>query len=190
MAHALRPGPLRHDDTRVDDGTTALAESGAAGPIRLAPHDEFDDELALRQLDWKHLGFQAQPFVTGVDGRRLFRVWGGTSLERGDPGSTGVFFSFARPRSRAEAEGLFAIAEFGNACRFVSEFEVPPGTVMLVGRVDPGDDVHPTLGDAGDQVFILNPAAQRLMLVGASATLDVDFGGHEVYTGPRPTRSS
>ena len=182
MAHALRPGPLRHDDMVVDEGTTPLAESGAAGALRLDPHVEFDEELAMRQLDWKRLGFQAPPFVTAADGRRLYRVWGGTSLERGDPGSAGVFFSFARPKSRAEAEGFFAIAEFGNACRFVSEFEVPPGTVMLVGRVDPGHDVHPALDDAGDQVFILNPAAQRLVLVGAATALEDDFGGHEVYT--------
>jgi hypothetical protein len=55
------------------------------------------------------------------DGRCLYRVWDGTSLEHGDARCAGVFFSFQRPASRLEAERLFAIAEFGNACTFVSD---------------------------------------------------------------------
>jgi hypothetical protein len=123
--------------------------------------------------------------ATISDGRCLYRVWGGTSLEHGDPRSPGVFFSFQCPTSRLDAERLFAIAEFGNACLFVSQFDVPPGTPMLVGDVDPGDYVHPSLQGAGMQVFIQNPLAQRLVRTGQASRLENDMGGASVYTGPR-----
>jgi hypothetical protein len=51
-----------------------------------------------------------------------------------------------------EAVRLFAIAEFGNTCTFVSQFDVPPETPMFVGDVDPGDDVHASLQGAGSRL--------------------------------------
>jgi|RhiMethySRZTD1v2_1073278.scaffolds.fasta_scaffold00065_3 hypothetical protein len=176
----------------MDDGTSALTGSPAPGPSGLGAAEDLagaDWQAAtLQRANWKALGFAAPPRVLTADGRRLYRVWGGTSLERGDPRSPGVFCSFERPTSRMDAERRFAIAEFGNACRFVSEFEVATGTVMLVGPVDPGDVVDPKLADAGDQVFVPNPAAQCLMLVGAATRLEDDLGGRQVYTGPRPRK--
>jgi hypothetical protein len=112
-------------------------------------------------------------------------VWGGTSLERGDWHGRGVFFSFQIPPSRRHAERLFAIVEFGNACLFVSEFDVPPGTPMFAGPVDPGDDVHPSLVEAGEQVFVPNPWARRLVQVGPAARLVDDLGGAWVYSGAK-----
>jgi hypothetical protein len=181
MAHALPPGPLDLTPLAIDDDTNARTESPLPGPVGL---DVDDAGPVVAPLDWRNLGFLSPPFAMTADGRRLYRVWGGTSLERGDPNSRGVFFSFTRPATRWQAEGLFAIAEFGNACRFVSEFEAPPGTMLFVGRVDPGDDVHPRLADAGEQVFIRNPEAQRVVRVGQAARLEDDFGGHQVYSGP------
>jgi hypothetical protein len=99
--------------------------------------------------------------------RRQVIVWGGTSLEHGD---------------------LFAIAEFGNTCTFVSQFDVPPGTPMFVGDVDPGDDVHASLQGAG--VFIQNPWAQRLVRTGPASRLENDMGaGHGCTRGPGPAQS-
>jgi hypothetical protein len=139
----------------------------------------------LQPFEWQALGFLSPPLATTAGGRRLFRVWGGTSLERGDPHGRGVFYSFERPASRLDAERRFAIAEFGNSCLFVSEFEAASDTVVWVGRVDPGESVHPDLADAGEQVFIGNPGAQRLVQVGAAVRLEDDLGGAWVYSGPK-----
>jgi hypothetical protein len=56
---------------------------------------------------------------------------------------------------------------------------------MFVGAVDPGDDVLPDLAEAGEQVFIRNPWAQRLVQVGLADRLEDDLGGAWVYTGPQ-----
>jgi len=169
----------------MDEGTLALARSPEPSPVGSMPDLDRDAAAPLVEapLDWRALGFLSQPRLIVADGRRLFRVWGGTSLERGDANSRGVFFSFQRPASQREAERLFAIAEFGNACTFVTEFDVPSGISMYVGAVDPGDDVHITLAIAGEQVFIRNPWAQRLVQVGSASRLERDLGGAWIYTG-------
>jgi hypothetical protein len=184
MSNALRPGPADIDALAIDPGTSALTESPAPGPAGLTVEGPGDAAL-MQPFEWKRLGFLSPPRVVVSDGRRLYRVWGGTSLERGDEQGAGVFFSLERPTSRRDAERRSAIVEFGNACLFVSEFDVPPGTPMLVGAVDPGDDVHPSMEGAGQQVFIRNPWARRLVVVGAAARLTDDFGGAWVYSGEK-----
>ena len=189
MSSALTPGPWGGGDSR-DEGTLALAAAPRPGPVGGSPNGSHLDDTGHpggpgdRPFDWKRLGFSAPPCAAVSDGRHVFRVWGGTSLERGDEKGWGVFFSYERPASQRDAEARFAIMEFGNACTFVSEFEVPPGTPMVIGPVDPGDDVHPNLAAPGEQIFIRNPWAQRLVRVGPPARLERAPGDPHVYSGP------
>ena len=186
MSNGHPPGPWHAGRHSIDEGTLALTQTPEPGPVGdTAPDRDSRPGETDVPFDWKALGFTSAPRVVIADGRRLFRVWGGTSLERGDPGSRGVFFSFQCPASQREAERLFAIAEFGNACTFVTEFDVLPGTLMFVGSVDPGDDVHPSLEGAGEQVFIRNPWARRLVRVGSASRLERDTGGAWIYSGPK-----
>ena len=191
MSNGFPPGPWNGGGEWSDEGTLALTESPAPGPVGFSaastPADATDAQSGEVDVpfDWKAYGFKSPPHLAVSDGRQLYRVWGGTSLEQGDPRGRGVFFSFQCPGSRLEAERLFAIAEFGNGCTFVSQFDVPPGTPMFVGEVDPGDDVHPALVGAGEQVFIQNPWAQRLIRVGPASPLTNDLGGAWIYSGPK-----
>jgi hypothetical protein len=191
MSNGFAPGPWNGGSEWNDEGTLALTESPAPGPVGYSVESTPADDSAAQSgesdvpFDWKAYGFNAPPRLMVADGRQLFRVWGGTSLERGDENSRGVFFSFQAPSSRLDAERLFAIAEFGNACTFVSQFDVPSGTPMFVGEVNPGDDVHPALAGAGEQVFIQNPWAQRLIRVGPASRLENDLGGAWIYSGPK-----
>lgn len=43
------------------------------------------------------------------------------------------------PRSRREAEGLFSVFEWGNACRCVTPLIASVGAMLYVGRAHPGD---------------------------------------------------
>ena len=191
MSNGFPPGPWNGGGEWSDEGTLALTEAPAPGPVGFSVGSTPADDSAAQTgeadvpFDWKAYGFLAPPSTVVSDGRPLFRVWGGTSLEQGDPQGRGVFFSFQRPASRRDAERLFAIAEFGNACIFVSQFDVPSGTPMFVGDVELGDDVHPALAGAGQQVFIQNPWAQRLIRVGAASRLEDDLGGAWIYSGPK-----
>jgi hypothetical protein len=191
MSNGFPPGPWNGGGEWEDDGTLALTDAPAPGPLGIGDAGTPIDYVGAQAgsadspFDWKAYGFSAPPRLVVSDGRPLFRVWGGTSLERGNENGRGVFFSFARPSSRFEAERLFAVAEFGNACTFVSQFDVPPGIPMFVGNVDPGDDVHPALAAAGEQVFIQNPWAQRLVRVGPANRLENDLGGAWIYSGPK-----
>lgn len=56
---------------------------------------------------------------------------------------------------------------------------------MFVGAVDPGDDVHASLAQAGEQVFIRNPWAKRLVRGAPASQLVNDLGGAWVYTGDK-----
>jgi hypothetical protein len=191
VANATPPAfPDREAAAAIDEGTLARAGAPPPGPAGL---DGALDRTAARSLlsidhwlvGWKDLGFSAPPQAIVSHGRRLYRVWGGSSLEKGDAAKAGAFFSFARPASRRHAERLFAIVEYGNACTHVSEFDVPLGTPMLVGPVDPGDDVIPDLADAGEQVFVPNPWAQWMTRAGPAMRLHDDFGGAWVYSGEK-----
>ena len=191
MSNGLPPGTRNSGGRWNDEGTLALVKSPAPGPLGFGGGGTPEDGRSAGSgeadvpFDWKAYGFSSKPLQVVSDGRPLFRVWGGTSLERGNENGRGVFFSFQCPTSRLDAERLFAIAEFGNACAFVSQFDVPPGTPMFVGGVDPGDDVHPAIAGAGVQVFIQNPWAQRLVRVGPARPLENDLGGAWIYSGPK-----
>jgi hypothetical protein len=116
-------------------------------------------------------------------------VWGGRSREKGGADRAGVCFSFDRPRSRWEAEMLFAVVEYGNAVLRLSELLAPPGTPLWVGTVDPGDPRALFGRSFGTQVFIENPRAQALF-VKSTCLLPDDFGGAWVHQGREPRVSS
>lgn len=101
---------------------------------------------------------------------------------RGAPHRAGVCFSTVAPKTRSEGERLFAVFEWGNTCTHVTEFLVPPGIVLWTGQVHPGDP-RACLGQHfGIQVFVENPAAQRLIWLRTQSLID-DLGAVRVYTG-------
>ena len=127
--------------------------------------------------------------------RRLpvYRVWGGTATETGSPTRPGVCFSIEKPRSRKEAEGLFSLWEWGNACRFVTEFVIEPGATIFVGTVYPGDFYDHGLGVPGSQIFVETPQAKLFVRkIGPAQTLTDDLGGKVIVPNrdPGPKRSS
>lgn len=137
-------------------------------------------------FDWAAEGFRAPPTCRfAARGQILFRAWGGGSSQQGSPERTGVCFSSERPGSRAEAERLYAVFEWGNACRYVSDFHVPVGTTLWWGQVDPGDPRAQLGAGCGVQVFVENPAAQTLEVIRTAMLVD-DLGGAWVHGGPRP----
>jgi len=118
--------------------------------------------------DWKNEGFLSPPVARLAGPReRLFRIWGlwdgGGSSMLGRPSSAGVCFTTAEPTSRMDAERLLAVFEWGNPATHVTEFVAPPGTELWVGEVHPGDPRALLGTQFGAQVFIENPAAQRLI---------------------------
>jgi hypothetical protein len=139
--------------------------------------------------NWKKVGFKYEPRKTNAPSNmRLFRAWGGPSTKLGNPESVGVCFSTDQPQSRNQAEALFAVFEYGNNCVYLSEFSVQIGTELWIGSVDPGDP-RPILGRShGVQVFIENPAAQRLVVIRTSTLAD-DLKGAWVYTGNKMHRA-
>jgi hypothetical protein len=58
---------------------------------------------------------------------------------------------------------LLAVFEWGNPATYVTEFVPPVGTELWVGEVHPGDPRALLGTQFGEQVFIENPAAQRLI---------------------------
>jgi hypothetical protein len=62
-----------------------------------------------------------------------------------------------------DAERLLAIFEWGNPATYVTSFLVPSGTQLWIGEVDPGDPRALLGTQFGEQVFIENPGAQRLL---------------------------
>lgn len=134
--------------------------------------------------NWLGLGFQDPPTrSSALGGERLFRVHGGAARRLGTAGGRGVFFSLDRPRSRREAERLFAVAEYGNALLYLSEFRVPTGTPMWLGRVHPGDAPMPGWNRGGSQVFVEQPWAMHVLCV-ATTRLSDDMPGVWVHWGP------
>ena len=137
-----------------------------------------------RMFSWKDEGFLEPPVPKlSKGGERIYRAWGGQSYPKGSPERPGVCFSTLKPNSRAEAEKLFALFEWGNSCLKVTEFRVPAGIVIWTGTVDPGDARLRNL--AGPQIFIENPAAQRVVEI-TTSDLRNDLGGAWVYTRPIP----
>ncbi|HTY93168.1 MAG TPA: hypothetical protein VMC02_04735 [Steroidobacteraceae bacterium] len=143
------------------------------------------DYCPTAPLNWQQAGFRARPLPVLISApRRLYRVWGGASREIGE------FFTFDRPRTRTEAEGLFAVWEWGNACRFISAFVVLPGATIFVGRVHPGDFHGPELGAPGSQVFIgWQDVGRYVRKVGPAVELADDLATHVVVPNPDPGRA-
>jgi hypothetical protein len=139
--------------------------------------------------NWRDEGFGSEPrSVTLHKPARIFRVWGGQASKAGSPHRAGVCFSMQKPLSRKWAERLFSVWEWGNACIWVTTFDVKPGTTLFVGSVDVGD-AAPDLADRrGVQVFIENPVAGTLReIVTERLTHDLDAGW--VFVGPPSSMS-
>lgn len=118
--------------------------------------------------DWKNVGFLTAPVARLAGPReRLFRIWGlwdgGGSAMFGKPASVGVCFTTVEPTSRMDAERLLAVFEWGNPATYVTEFVAPLGTELWVGEVHPGNPRALLGTQFGEQVFVENPAAQRLI---------------------------
>lgn len=181
---------LNRADTYVDIAEKAITNTGnqAAAFYWAADAAPRIFTVALKRrrpkFSWKDEGFLSLPAPRlSQGGERIYRAWGGQSVAKGNPKRPGVCFSSIKPRSRAEAEKLSAVFEYGNSCLKVTEFRVPAGIVMWMGAVDPGDTrLHPA---AGPQIFIENPAAQKVVEIGTS-NLANDLGANLVHTGRLP----
>lgn len=138
--------------------------------------------------DWQRAGFAFPPQEIRVPQRiRLYRVWGGGSLETGAPSAPGVFLSFDAPQTRREAEGLFAVWEYGNDCRFLTVFEISAGATIFVGKVHPGDYCQSALGVTGSQVFLATTQMRRFARkIGIAKELVNDMGRYVVVPNKDP----
>lgn len=136
---------------------------------------------------WHDEGFLSQPKPVPV--RRplpVYRVWGGTATETGSPTRPGACFSLEKPRSRKEAERLFSLWEWGNSCRFVTEFVIKPGATIFVGTVHPGDCYDHGLGVPGSQIFVETPQVNLFVRkIGAAQPLIDDIVGGKVIVPNR-----
>lgn len=141
--------------------------------------------------NWRAEGFASEP--TGVVLRgpvTLYRVWGGMSTELGSPTRPGVCFSLEQPRTRREAEELFSVWEWGNACRFVSRFQVWPSATIFVGQAHPGDFHDHGLGEPGSQVFIeIDDVRRFVQRIGTPVSLLDDLGSVTVVPNPDPGKA-
>ena len=134
---------------------------------------------------WGREGFAAPPKLEiSRGGELLYRAWGGRSVPLGNTNRAGVCFTRDRARTRAEAELLYSIAEWGNSFWLLTIYEVPAAIPMWVGRVDPGD-CHPTLRAAGTQVFIESRHARSLRAIDTVRLVD-DLGGRWIHTRAHP----
>lgn len=140
---------------------------------------------------WRAEGFQCEPAkVVARRTLKVYRVWGGTASELGHPARPGVCFSFDVPRSRRDAEKLFAVWEWGNTCANITPFEVAAGATLFVGKAHPGDAYQSGLGAPGSQVFIeMSEVRHRVRKLGAAMPLANDMGVHLVIPNRDPGRS-
>lgn len=140
--------------------------------------------------DWRSEGFKAPPVRT-INRRplSLFRVWGGTASEMGNPARPGVCLSLEAPTTRRGAEGLFSVWEWGNTCSHITEFEVAPGATLFVGKAHPGDFYQGSLGAPGSQVFIETAEMRRVARkVRMARPLANDMGPYTVVSNRDPGR--
>jgi hypothetical protein len=138
-------------------------------------------------FSWHENGFAAPPaLVLSTGTERLYRAWGGhPSHKWGNNDRSGVCFSLDRAFSRWHAEQLFAVMEYQNPVRHLSEFSVPGRLPLWVGRVHPGD-FRAVLGKvSGSQVFIERAYLHLLTEVATTDLLD-DLGKYYVFAGRRP----
>jgi hypothetical protein len=159
-----RPRPTESREIWRHRALTSAELPGGRPPLVLEP------QIPLPSWSWRQEGFLHPPrHRFSYPNERLFRVWGGGSAMQGRPTAAGVCFSPTAPRSRLEADQLFDIFEWSNAARYVTEFRLPEGMSLWIGRVDPASGPGWTWpsGDPvaalGEQVFIENPRAQKVM---------------------------
>jgi hypothetical protein len=138
--------------------------------------------------NWRDEGFLTQPIALPVlSGVVVYRVWGGTATETGSPTRPGVCFSFEKSTTRRKAEGLLAVWEWGNACRFVTTFEILPGATIFIGRVHPGDFYQSGLGAPGSQIFVeAFQVKQFVRQIGQAQKLLDDVGSHVIVPNRDP----
>jgi hypothetical protein len=141
--------------------------------------------------DWREEGFQSVPAKLVTPRQiKVYRVWGGTASETGNPTRPGVCFAFENPRTRREAERLFSIWEWGNNCTYVTAFEVQAGTTLFIGKAHPGDFYQSGIGALGSQVFIETFDVQRrVRRIGVAARLANDMGKYMVVPNRDPGRA-
>ena len=140
--------------------------------------------------DWKSEGFMEAPAAVLVARPfTLYRVWGGSASETGHPARPGVCLSFQQPKTRKEAEGLFSVFEWGNACRHVTPFQAMAGATLFVGKAHPGDFFDAGLGAPGSQVFVEMKTMRTLVRkMGPAIALIDDLKGFTVGPGRDPGR--
>jgi hypothetical protein len=141
-----------------------------------------------QKWNWHTEGFKFPPSeVRSPRQLTLYRVWGGTASEIGNPARPGVCLSFEAPTTRREAEGLFSVWEWGNSCRYVTTFQVAAGATIFVGRAHPGDFYQSGLGAPGSQVFIETAEMRRFVRKSGSAKeLLNDMGRYSVVPNKDP----
>ena len=124
-------------------------------------------------FSWQAEGFAAPPVPVVATGKeRVYRAWGGTSTQLGNPNQPGVCFSFDRAASRYEAELLYSVMEWGNAVIRLTEFSIPKDTPIWVGKVDPGDRRAALGSFSGSQIYILRAYIKDLSALGTTILTD------------------
>ena len=147
-------------------------------------------EIANRTSPWWYdEGFLMKPVAQTVSRRfEAYRVWGGISTETGSRTRRGVCLTFKKPASRRQAEGLLAVWEWGNACRFTTAFEILPGATIFVGWVRPGHNDDASLGAPGSQIFVEGTLEQNPFIrkIGLKQPLVDDVGPYFIVPNRDP----
>ena len=141
-------------------------------------------------FDWREEGFAAPPFRAFAFGNeKLYRAWGGDPKRKwGNTDRAGVCFSLDQALTRREAERMYAVMEYGNPVRFITQFALQAGTPFWSGIVDPG-----LLGGrSATQAYVERahlPPAWGVKEV-ADRPLKDDLGPFFIYAGRMPRRGS
>ncbi len=146
--------------------------------------------MAMR-LDWHANGFQACPTLVAATGtERLFRAWGGNpSRKWGNTDLPGVCFSLDQAASRWHAELLYSVMEYFNPVRYLTEFSVPRGVPLWVGKVHPGDS-RAVLGRISGSQALVQREYLRLVSEVQTTELPNDLGSAFLYSGRSTSRDS
>lgn len=135
-------------------------------------------------FDWKDNGFANCPALSTASGdERLFRAWGGHPGRKwGNTDLPGVCFSLDEATSRWHAEMLYSVMEYQNPVLYLTEFRVPAGTPLWIGRVDPGDP-RALLGTVSGSQILIERAYVRVVSEVGTKRLPNDLGSWFVHMG-------
>ena len=129
-------------------------------------------------LGWSTKGFSGSPTLktSPAGGMQIYRCWGGTSTEWGNP-QGGSYFSLHKPASALDAELRFNIADWGNQIQFVSTFLLSPGTQYWEGSV-----LHRKMDMSrpAAQVYVEGPVLSKMKVLVSTQPLTQD-----VWVSPR-----